>query len=110
MGTATGFAFRELPLETVAGLRFEGGADRVAMDRAAPKQVERNAMREVRRLSLVSARVLEQALDTAAVGPGVPSDRRSQERLPAELLRKATPDLIFASVAALLERRISQIR
>lgn len=101
--TATGFAFRALPLELVSSLRFEGGADRVAMDLHAPGQVERNAMREVRRLSLASARVLEQALGTAAVGPGIPGDRRSGERLPADLLKKATPDLIFTSVAALLD-------
>lgn len=103
VGTATGFAFRELPLELVSSLRFDGGADRVAMDRHAPGQVERNAMREVRRLSLASTQVLEQALTTAAVGSGIPGDRRSQERLPAELLKKATPDLIFTSVAALLD-------
>lgn len=101
-GSSTGFAFRELPLDLVSSLRFEGGADRVAMDRRAPGQVERNAMREVRRLSPASAHVLERALGTAAIAPGVFGDRRSQERLPAELLKQATPDLIFASVVALL--------
>jgi len=103
VGTATGFAFRELPLELVSSLRFDGGADRVAMDRHAPGQVERNAMREVRRLSPESAQVLENILGTNAVAPGIAGDRRSQERLSAELLNQATPDLIFASVVSLLD-------
>lgn len=101
-GTASGFSFRELSLELVSGLRFEGGADRVAMDRHAAGQVERNAMRTVRRLTPDSAQLLEQALTTASVAPGIPGDRRSKERLPAELLKQATADLIFSSVAALL--------
>ncbi len=102
-GTATGFAFRELSLEQVSSLRFEGGADRVAMDRHAPGQVERNAMRMVRRLVPASAQVLEKALDTASVVTGISGDSRSLERLPAELLKQATPDLIFISVASLLD-------
>lgn len=101
-GTATGLAFRELSLEQVSSLRFEGGADRVAMDRHAPGQVERNAMRMVRRLVPASAQILENALDTAAVA-GISGDSRSLERLPAELLKQATPDLIFVSVTSLLD-------
>lgn len=103
LGTATGFAFRELPIELVSALRFEGGADRVALDRHAPGQIERNSMRDVRRLSRESAQVLEQALGTITPVPSDSDDRISKERLPAELLRKATADLIFKSVAALLE-------
>lgn len=103
VGTATGFGFRELPLELVSSLRFEGGQNKVAMDKRAPGQVERNAMRQVRRLSPVSAQELDRVLGTAAVASGSDGDRRSQERLPAELLKQATPDLIFASVAALLD-------
>lgn len=102
LGTATGFAFRALSRELVSSLRFEGSTDRVAMDRHAPEHVERNAMRMVRRLSPASAHALEQALEIVAVAPGVPGNRRSQERLSAELLKQATPDLIFASLAALL--------
>ncbi|MEQ6474637.1 hypothetical protein [Comamonas sp. wu1-DMT] len=103
VGTATAFAFRELSLELVSSLRFEGGANRVAMDRHVSGQVERNAMRVVRRLTPASAKVLEQALGVAAVEPDISGDRRSQERLPAELLKQATPDLIFESVVALLD-------
>jgi hypothetical protein len=102
-GSATGFGLRELPFDLVGSLRFEGGADRVALDRHAAGQVERNAMREVRRLTPASAQLLEQALSTAVVTVEVAGDHRSQERLPAELLKKATPDLIFASVTALLD-------
>ncbi len=101
--SATGFGFRELPLDLVGSLRFEGGADRVAMDRHASGQVERNAMREVRRLTPASAQLLEQALSVAGLVTAAAGDRRSQERLPADLLKKATPDLIFASVMALLD-------
>lgn len=101
VGTSTGFALRELPPELVSSLRFEGGKDRVAMDPRAPELVEGNAMRAVRRLSPESTQALELALDTAVVAPGIPGDRRGQERLPVELLKQATPDLIFASVAAL---------
>lgn len=102
-GSATGFAFRKLPLDLVSSLRFDGAADRVAMDRHAPGQVERNAMRTVRRLTAASARLLEQALSTPVVASSLADDRRSQERLPAELLKKVTPDLIFASVTSLLD-------
>lgn len=102
-GSATEFAFRELPLDLVSSLRFDGGAHRVAMDRHAPGRVERNAMRTVRRLTPDSAQLLEQALSTAILASAVVDDHRSQDRLPAELLKKATPDLIFASVTALLE-------
>lgn len=101
VGTATEFAFRELPLELVSSLRFKGGADRVAMDRHVPGQIERNAMRVIRRLAPASAQVLEQALSTAPTEPYISGNRR-HERLPAELIKQATPDLIFASVAALL--------
>lgn len=100
--SATSFAFRALSLELVTSLRFEGGADQVAMDRHAPGKVERNAMRAIRRLTPASAQALEEALTTAAVVPDTPADKRSRERLPAELLRQVTPDLIFASIAALL--------
>jgi hypothetical protein len=101
-GSATGFGFRELPIDLVSSLRFDGAANRVAMDRHALGQVERNAMREVRRLTPASAQLLEQALSRVSVTATVAGNRRREERLPAELLKQATPELIFASVTALL--------
>ncbi|MCH7343342.1 hypothetical protein LZ017_08110 [Pelomonas sp. CA6] len=101
-GTATEFAIRELPLAIVDSLRFQGGADRVAMDQHRPGHVERNAMRKVRRLSPASAQLLEDALSASGARAAVPNDRRSLERLPAEVLRQVTPDFIFAGVAAAL--------
>lgn len=101
-GTATEFAVRELSQDIVCSLRFQGDADRLAMDRHRPAHVERNAMRGVRRLSPASALLLEGVLSATRASVAIPSDRRSLERLPAEVLREATPDFIFAGVAALL--------
>ncbi len=101
IGSATGFALRELSLEDVKSLRFKDGADRVAMDRQAPGQVERNAMRQVRQLEPASAQVLENALFTAPVVEDISGIDRGQERYPSDVLKRVTPDLIFASVTSL---------
>lgn len=102
-GTSTELAVRELLPELVSRLRFIGKANQVVMEKVDESKVERNSMAKLRQLTEDSAHNLEQALISAVVATDIKSEIRRSDRLTAEQLKLATPDLFLLSVKSLLK-------